>query len=60
MQYIADCNVMLNHRVVHGISQRSLRVQKYRGSSFDEDESPFVIGNRGLEVRSRLREASVP
>ncbi len=60
MQYTADCNVMLNHRVVQGISQRSLRVQKYRGSSFDEDESPFVIGNRGLEVRSRLREASVP
>lgn len=60
MQFMVDCNVILNHGVVHGISQRSLRVQKYRGSSFDEDESPFVIGQRGLEVRSRLREAIAP
>ncbi|WP_322306585.1 ATPase domain-containing protein [Rhodoferax sp.] len=51
MQFMVDCNVILNHGVVHGISERTLRVQKYRGSSFDEDESPFVIGNRGLEVR---------
>jgi circadian clock protein KaiC len=58
MQFMVDCNVILNHGVVHGISQRSLRVQKYRGSSFDEDESPFVIGKHGLEVRTRLREAS--
>lgn len=60
MQFMVDCNVILNHGVVHGISQRSLRVQKYRGSSFDEDESPFVIGKRGLEVRTRLREGSPP
>lgn len=60
MQFMADCNVLLNHRVVQGLSQRSLRVQKYRGSGFDEDESPLVIGSRGLEVRTRLREASAP
>jgi circadian clock protein KaiC len=36
--------------VVQGVSQRNLRVQKYRGSSFDENESPFLIGARGLEV----------
>lgn len=60
MQFMVDCNVILNHSVALGISQRSLRVQKYRGSSFDEDESPFVIGKRGLEVRTRLREANPP
>lgn len=60
MQFMVDCNVILNHGVEQGISHRSLRVQKYRGSGFDEDESPFVIGKRGLEVRTRLREASVP
>lgn len=60
MQFMVDCNVILNHGVDRGTSQRSLRVQKYRGSSFDEDESPFVIGKRGLEVRTRLREASPP
>lgn len=60
MQFMVDCNVILNHSVVLGISQRSLRVQKYRGSGFDEDESPFVIGKRGLEVRTRMREVSTP
>jgi len=50
MQFMVDCAVMLNHRVVLGISQRNLRVQKYRGSSFDENESPFVIGHDGFDV----------
>jgi circadian clock protein KaiC len=50
MQFMVDCAVILNHSMVLGVSQRNLRVQKYRGSSFDEDESPFLIGPRGLEV----------
>src|SRR3984957_10824086 len=50
MQFMVDCAVILNHSVVDGVSQRNLRVQKYRGSAFDENESPFVIGATGLEV----------
>ena len=50
MQYMVDCSVVLNHRVDLGVSQRNLRVQKYRGSSFNEDESPFVIGKNGFDV----------
>ncbi len=50
MQFMVDCVVMLNHRVVLGVSQRNLRVQKYRGSSFDENESPFVISKSGFDV----------
>jgi circadian clock protein KaiC len=50
MQFMVDCVVILNHSVVLGVSQRNLRVQKYRGSRFDENESPFLIGKRGLEV----------
>ena len=50
MQFMVDCAVILNHSVVMGVSQRNLRVQKYRGSSFDENESPFLIGASGLEV----------
>jgi circadian clock protein KaiC len=50
MQFMVDCVVILNHTVVLGVSQRNLRVQKYRGSRFDENESPFLIGRRGLEV----------
>ena len=50
MQFMVDCSVVLNHRVELGVSQRNLRVQKYRGSSFDENESPFVIGTGGFDV----------
>ena len=50
MQFMVDCAVILNHHVVQGVSQRSLRVLKFRGSSFQENESPFVISRIGLEV----------
>lgn len=50
MQFMVDCIVILNHSVVLGVSQRNMRVQKYRGSSFDENESPFLIGKSGFEV----------
>ncbi|MDO8369729.1 MAG: circadian clock protein KaiC, partial [Candidatus Nitrotoga sp.] len=50
IQFMVDCTVILQHSVVQSVSQRNLRVQKYRGSSFDEDELPFVIGKNGFEV----------
>ena len=50
MQFMVDCAVILSHSVVQGVSQRNLRVQKFRGTSFDENESPFLIGVTGLEV----------
>jgi circadian clock protein KaiC len=50
MQFMVDCAVVLNHCVEQGVSLRNLRVQKYRGSSFDENESPFLIGKNGFEV----------
>ena len=50
LQFMVDCAVILNHSVVEGVSQRNLRVQKYRGSSFEENEIPFLIGLNGLEV----------
>lgn len=50
MQFMVDCSVLLNHAVVLGVSQRNLRVQKFRGSGFDENESPFLISKNGVEV----------
>src|ERR1700730_8240107 len=50
MQFMVDCAVVLNHRVELGVSQRNLRVQKFRGSSFEENEAPFVIGKSGFDV----------
>jgi circadian clock protein KaiC len=50
MQFMVDCSVILRHDVVQSVSQRSLRVLKYRGSAFEENESPFLIGRNGLDV----------
>jgi circadian clock protein KaiC len=50
MQFMVDCSVVLNQTVEYGVSQRNLRVQKYRGSAFNENESPFVIGVDGFDV----------
>lgn len=50
MQFMVDCAVVLNHCVVQGVSQRNLRVVKYRGSAFAENEAPCLIGSTGLEV----------
>jgi circadian clock protein KaiC len=50
MQFMVDCAIALNHNVALGVSQRNLRVLKYRGSTFDENESPFVIGPAGFDV----------
>jgi len=50
MSFMVDCAVVLNHRVSQGVSQRNLRIQKFRGSAFDEDEAPFVVGERGFDV----------
>ena len=50
LDFMVDCAVALNQSMLSGTSQRSLRVCKYRGSTFDENAIPFVIGTRGFEV----------
>jgi circadian clock protein KaiC len=52
MQFMVDCALVLKHEVVSGVSERSLRVIKFRGSAFAENEAPFLIGDRGIEVAS--------
>ena len=50
MQFMADCVVLLHHRLVDRVSLRELRVMKYRGSHFAEAEFPMVVGPQGIEV----------
>ena len=50
LPFIVDCVVALTHEVENGFSRRRVRIIKYRGSSFSENETPFVIGARGMEV----------
>lgn len=50
MQFMVDCVVGLQHRLSDRVSLRSVRVLKYRGSSFDEGEFPYVIADDGIEI----------
>lgn len=49
-EYVADCVILLDHRVSDQISTRRLRVMKYRGSAHGTNEYPFLIGDRGISV----------
>ncbi len=49
-EYVADCVLVLDHRVNEQISTRRLRVMKYRGSSHGTNEYPFLIDNEGISV----------
>jgi circadian clock protein KaiC len=50
LQFMADCAVQLSQQTVERISQRELRVIKYRGSVFSENAAPMVISESGIEV----------
>ncbi len=49
-EYVADCVILLDHRVSDQISTRRLRIVKYRGSSHGTDEYPFLMGGNGISV----------
>ena len=49
-EYVADCVVLLDHRVSDQISTRRLRIVKYRGSAHGTDEYPFLMGEKGISV----------
>jgi circadian clock protein KaiC len=47
-EYVADCVILLDHRVTAQVSTRRLRVVKFRGSSHGSNEYPFLIGEDGI------------
>ena len=49
-EYVADCVILLDHRVEDQTSIRRLRVLKYRGTMHGTNEYPFLIGKTGLSV----------
>ncbi|RYF96707.1 MAG: circadian clock protein KaiC [Chitinophagaceae bacterium] len=49
-EYVSDCVILLEHRVVNQISTRLLRVVKYRGSLHGTNEYPFLIDEEGISV----------
>ena len=49
-EYISDCVILLDHRVVNQLTARRLRIVKYRGSVHGTDEYPFLIRANGISV----------
>jgi len=49
-EYVSDCVIVLDHRVHGGVATRRLQVIKYRGSTHETNEYPFLISVRGFEV----------
>src|SRR5579885_2898573 len=49
-EYVSDCVILLDHRVVDQVSTRRLRIVKYRGTAHGTNEYPFLIGESGFSV----------
>ncbi|MCG6551164.1 MAG: circadian clock protein KaiC [Candidatus Magnetominusculus sp. LBB02] len=49
-EYIADCVILIDHRVERQILTRRLCVTKYRGSSHGTNEYPFLLDSNGISV----------
>ena len=49
-EFISDCVILLDHRVIGQISTRRLRVVKYRGSTHGTNEYPFLIDENGISI----------
>jgi circadian clock protein KaiC len=49
-EYVSDCVILLDHRVINQISTRLLRIVKYRGTVHGTNEYPFLIDEEGISV----------
>jgi circadian clock protein KaiC len=50
LQYLADCVILMQHRLVGQTAVRGVRVMKYRGVAHSANETPFLISPSGIEV----------
>ncbi len=51
-EYVADCVILLDHRVAENMATRRLRIVKYRGSNHGTSEYPFLIDAGGVSIRT--------
>ncbi len=49
-EYVADCVILLDHRVNEQIATRRLKIVKYRGSRHGTNEFPFLVSDHGISV----------
>ncbi len=49
-EYVADCVIALDHRIIEQTATRRMRIVKYRGSKHGTNEYPFLIDEHGISV----------
>ena len=49
-EYVSDCVILLDFRVIDQLATRRLRIVKYRGSTHGTNEYPFLIDENGISV----------
>jgi circadian clock protein KaiC len=49
-EYVSDCVISLDHRVLDQATTRRLRVVKYRGTTHGTNEYPFLIDQDGISI----------
>ena len=49
-EYVADCVILLDHRMEKQTATRRLRIVKYRGTVHGTSEYPFLIGEHGVSI----------
>lgn len=49
-EYVSDCVIVLDHRMLEQVATRRLRIIKYRGSTHGTNEYPFLIDEGGIYV----------
>ncbi len=49
-EYVSDCVIFLDNRMIEQVATRRLRIVKYRGSTHGTNEYPFLIDEGGLYV----------
>jgi circadian clock protein KaiC len=49
-EYVSDCVILLDQRVMEQSATRRLRILKYRGSAHGGNEVPFLIDDHGVSV----------
>jgi len=49
-EYVSDCVISLDHRVVDQVTTRRIRIVKYRGTTHGTNEYPFLIEKDGISL----------
>jgi len=50
LDYLADCIIQLDQRVIEQVTTRRVRVSKYRGSAHGRNEYPFAMTDQGIWI----------